>query len=274
MAGARLSSFKRGGGFLNNVDGVITGYQFTDEFPGGDSGSKKKKGDFNALYCILSARVDGAEDDVTTTLFAGGADDFEISEDGHTLEPLAEGGGMRANTPFFKFLESLIEHNFPETNFPEDVINFEAMIGTRVTFVQVVDEEATKKLGKKKSKDGKKEYNRTDLKVSAVLALPAVAGAKASKSAAAPAKGATKGKPAPEPEADDLNDEAVEALMNVLADADGSIQRAKLSVKIAQKVGLKNPNRAELSKLVFSEEFLGTEQGWSYDKKKQTVSAE
>lgn len=271
MAGARLSSFKRGGGFLNNVDGVITGYQFTDVFPGGDGDSKKKKGDFNALYFILNARVDGADDDVTTTLFAGSADDFEISDDGHTLEPLAEGGGLRAGTPLFKLLESLIEHGFPETNFPEDQINFEAMIGTRVTFVQVVDEEATKKLGKKKDKKTGKEYNRTDLKVSAVLALPQ-AEAPSKGAAKGAAKGA-KGKQA-EPETPDLNDEAVEALMGVLADADGSIQRSKLTVKVAQKVGLKNPNREELRKLIFSEEFLATEQGWSYDKKKQVIAAE
>jgi hypothetical protein len=80
--GARPSAFRKsGGGFLNQVDGVIAGYEFTDEFngvafvPGKVAGKDK----FHSLYCVLSARVDGAEEDVTTTLFVGGADDFEVS---------------------------------------------------------------------------------------------------------------------------------------------------------------------------------------------------
>ena len=34
MAGARPSSFKKGGGFLDGVDLTIVDYQFTDEFNG------------------------------------------------------------------------------------------------------------------------------------------------------------------------------------------------------------------------------------------------
>ncbi len=79
MAGARPSSFKAGGGFLNNVDGVIADYEFTGEFPGGGGKKPGKKGsDFNPLYFLLTVQVDGADDPSTTTLFVGSADDFEI----------------------------------------------------------------------------------------------------------------------------------------------------------------------------------------------------
>jgi hypothetical protein len=268
----RVGQFKRGGGFLNNVDGIITDYQFTDVFPGDGEKSNKKKGskDFNALYCILTARVDGADEDVTTTLFAGSADDFEISEDGHVLDPLVDGGALRQGTSFFKFIESLVEKGFPDSNFPEDTIDFTAMLNTRVTFVQVVDEEATKRLGKKKSKDGTKEYNRTDLKVSAVLALPAAEGKKGA--AATSAKGSTKGKKQEEPEEEDFTDEATNALVAVVADAGGSIAKSKLSVKIAQKIGLKNPNREAIRALALDDEFLAGVDGLTYDKKKQTLA--
>ena len=62
MAGARPSSFKAGGGFLNNVDGVIVNYEFTTEFPGSSGRASKKKSDFSPLYCVLSAQIDGADD--------------------------------------------------------------------------------------------------------------------------------------------------------------------------------------------------------------------
>lgn len=269
----RIGQFKKSGGFLNNVEGIIADYQFTDSFPGADN--KKKKGDFNPLYVILSARVDGADEDVTTTMFAGSSDDFEISEDGKTLEPLAEGGSLRTGTPFFKFLESLIEHGFPDSNFEEDVINFEPMIGTRVTYVQVVDEEATKRLGKKKSKDGKKEYARTDLKVSAVLALPAAeakSGGKSNLKAVAGGKGKAK-QEEPESDENEFNDDAVKALVAVIDDAGGEVAKAKLSVKLAQKIGLKNPNREAIRALALSDEFLASEQGWSWNAKKGLASA-
>ena len=281
----RLSQFKKGGGFLNNVDGTITGYKWTDQPPG--DGERSSKSDFTPLFFVLSARPDGADADVTTSLFAGSADDFEISDDGLSLEPLNEGNGLREGTALYTFLESLVNAGFPESNFPDDpaIINFEPIIGTRVTFVQIKDTKGMERAAAKyKSSNGKfnekgqrkdkktgKYYDLSSPGVSAVLALPGADGPKAGKGAKG-AKGSTKAKE--EPETDELNDEAVEALMAVLENADGSIARAKLTVAISKKVGLKNPNREALRKLTFSEDFLATEQGWSYDKKKQTITAE
>ena len=278
MAGARPSSFKRGGGFLNNVDGVITGYQWTDQAPQGKNSAKKKKGssDFNPLFFVLSARADSAEEDVTTSMFAGGADDFEISEDGLTLETIQEDGGLRQGTPFSKFMDSLLDKGFPEENLPEDSINYEAIIGTRVTFIQEKDVEATARAGKRKDQKTGKEYDRTNTVVSAVLALPSEGKAgKAGKGA----KANTKGKKADVADDDEEDDEAlmqlaVETLLAVVADADGSLVKGKLSVKIPQKMGLKHPHREAIRKLVSTDEFLKSEQGWSYDAKKGVITVE
>jgi hypothetical protein len=272
MAGARPSSFKRGGGFLNNVDGVITGYQWTDQFPG-DGKAKKGKSDFNPLFFVLSARADGAEDDVTTHIFAGGADDFEISDDGYTLEPLQEDGGLRQGTPFSKFLDSLLDKGFPEDALPEDSINYQAIIGTRVTFIQVKDMEATDRAGQRVDKKTGKKYDRTNTQIGAVLALPSAGGKAGSKGAKADTKG-KKAAAAAEEDDEDLTQLAVETLLAVIEDADGAITKNKLTVKIPQKLGLKHPHQQDVRKLATSDEFLKSEQGWTYDAKKGVIFAE
>lgn len=279
MAGARPSGFKKGGGFLNNVDGVITGYEFTTEFPGAESRPAKKSGkdDFNPLYAILKVRVDGADEDVATTLFAGSADDFEIEDDGHTLTPVDDSVGLRANTDWARLLTSLVDAGFPESNLPEDRINFEPIIGTRVRFKQERDEAAMVKAarsyrtsngkfnerGEKKGKDGK-YYPLTYVVVEAVLALPGSGTTKGKPAAKAvagkptPVKGATKpvaGKANGKVQ-EDLTALADETLQAILADNDGEIMKSKLPVKIAQKLGVKHPHREEVRRLIYSDEYL------------------
>ena len=112
--GARPSTYKKGGGFLNGVDGTITGYQWTDEFNGkafvAGRDPKTKKERFHSLYLVPTVRVDGADEDVNTTLFAGGYDDYEVSEDGLTLTDPAGGDvSIGANTAAGKLLQSLVD---------------------------------------------------------------------------------------------------------------------------------------------------------------------
>lgn len=274
MAGSRPTSFKKTGGFLNNVDGTIAGYEFTDVFPGSDGKPRKgaKQSDFNPLYCVLSARVDGAEDDVTTTLFVGSADEFTIEDDGHTLTP-NEDGALRASSEFATFIVSLVEAGFPETSLPEDRINYEAMIGTRVRFVQRPNEEKTKRLGKRKGKDGKAEYARTDLVVEQVysLATNGRATKKPMVKAAAPVKGKAVTKPGNGHAADvDLDELAVETLLGILADR-APINKAKLSVPVLKALKT-HPQRQDVYKLLFDDDFLAREEGWRYDATKQEVN--
>lgn len=284
--GARPSSFKKGGGFLNNVDGTFSDYSFLDSFPGQDGGSK---GDFTPLYFNFTVEVDGAEEPQSTTLFAGSADDFEISADGKTLTPVTEGGAPRAGTPFYRFLETIIAGGFDEELLPADdePINYETFIGQRMRFVQERDEKAIEKNkknyrksggklnedGYKKGKDGK-FYAPTNVIVETVYGeadvkpAPKAAAAKG-KTAAATSKAADK----KAPKADPIAVLAKETLLAILADNDGSIAHSKLPAKIVMKVGSKHPQKDDVRKVLLSDEFLSTEDGWSYDSKKKIVTA-
>lgn len=182
--GARPSSFRKGGGFLNGVIATIVGYEFSDEFngkpfePGRDPVTKKEK--FHSLFGKLVVRADDATEDTVTTLFVGGYDDFTVSPDGQVLTK----GDIGRNTAWGILITSMCENGFPETRFPESDTesDFRAIIGTRCKFVQKDNEEATKKLGKRKDPKSGREYKRQDLVVSEVLDLPkegATAGASA-----------------------------------------------------------------------------------------------
>jgi hypothetical protein len=233
MAGARPSSFKKSGGFLNNVDGVISSYEFTTEIPGGKKKAPVKgKEPFNSLFFRLDVRLDGADEDISTNLWVGSADDFEISEDGLTLTPLEETTSLRGGTAFAKFIDSLVQAGFPESNLSDSEINFESIVNTRVYFVQRIDEDATKRLGKRKGQDGK-EYNRTELVVEKVLSLPGTAPTKGKAGAkgkvAAPAAKGKAGKQA----APDVSEQAGEALIRyATAAGDTGIAKGKIRMKV------------------------------------------
>lgn len=273
--GSRPSAFKTGGGFLNNVDGIWKDYNFTTtpEAFTNKPKNKKKGGDddeFSALYVELTFDVDGADEPQTTTVFAGNADDFEISDDGKSLTPSSEGAGLYGGKPFHKYIASLVEAGFPESNFPDDEepINYEAALGTRLRLTQRVDEEATARLGKKKSKDGKKQYNRTDLVVEKVYALPGDAKASKStgKTSAKPAKGGKK--------EFDLDEASSEVLISLLNDAkDNTIQKANLPNLLVKALKKDNPNREDIRRRTYSDDFLETQNGWTYDasSKKQLI---
>lgn len=301
--GARPSQFKKGGGFLNNVDGVITGYTFTDEFngepfrPGKDPKTKKDK--FHSLNTLLAVRVDGADEDVTTTLFTGGWDDFNVSEDGLTIwdsqyeteeEAIAAGTEARqigANTALAKFINSLVkpvddlDNGFPEDKLPEDSINFEPIIGTRVRFVQRDNAEDTKKLGKRKGANGK-EYSRQDLLVSTVYSLPGA------EQEAAPATKAAKGgkvvkgtKPAVAVKVAakakgnghvDIPELSQTTLQAILAESGGTTTKTKLGMKVLQKLMKRPDDREEVRNWLFDDKNLSGIEGVTYNKAKGTIT--
>lgn len=290
--GARPSSFKKGGGFLNGVDGTITGYLFTDEFNGEPFKAGKIK-DYktgkpvdkpHSLNVLLSVRADGADEDITTTLKAAGDfDEWEVSDDGHTLTPVEDGRELGAGTAFAKLIASLCKpedggEGFPEERLPEDSINYEAIIGTRVRFAQKTDARRTKEFGQRKGKDGK-SYDRQDLVIETVYELPTAEGksngktARPTKTTTSPSKTTGKSSKAAKTDDVDLDTLAKETLLSIVADADGSIAKNKLSMKVLQKL-MKHPQRENVRKLVFTDDFLAQEDGWTYNKSKQEVRVE
>jgi hypothetical protein len=115
--------------------------------------------------------------------------------------------------------------------------------------------------GQRLGKDGK-FYNQTRLAVEQVYE------ASEAKSSARPS--AKDGKASKASKGPNLNDIATETLLAILKDSDGQIAKAKLPVKIQTKLGSKHPQREDLRKLIFSDEFLEREEGWTYDRKSKS----
>ena len=149
-------------------------------------------------------------------------------------------------------------------------------MGRRGGLVQRTNVEDTKRLGKRKDKKTGKEYDRQDLVVDQVYDLPGVetkSNGKSAKPVAAKAAVKTTGKPngkVVEPESDDVEDLAKSTLLDILTDADGKIAKSKLSMKVLTKL-MKHPQREDVRKLIFTDDFLELEDGWAYNKAKQLV---
>lgn len=309
--GARPTSFKKGGGFLDGVDVTFVDYQFTDEFNGEPFKPGKIKDDKGKLIdkphnvnAFITFQVDGAEEPTTTTLkVSGNFDDWAISDDGHamwdasyeTIEEAeandADAKQLPAGTAFAKFVTSFVEADATGQlveSLPEARIDYSALIGARIRTVQKTDAERTKKYGQKKSKNGK-SYDRKDLVVEQIYSFgeeaeqaPAPTPAKAipkpaakavaTKPAAKPTPAKAKGKPAPAPEPEfDLDAETSSALKEVLQAAGGSLKKGQLSMKLLN-ARMQHPEREAIRKRVFDDEFLASVDGVSYDKAKGTVT--
>lgn len=272
---SRPSAFKKGGGRLNGVDGTIAGYEFTTEFPFQGDRPAAKKSEFNSFWMVLSVRVDGADEDTIEPLWAGNADNFEISDDGLTLTAVETGFELGANTDAGRFIASLCEAGFPESNLPDvtNEVNFEPIIGTRCRFVQVAQVGKDGKVMKRLVKKGKfkgKEFDQTATQVGNVLALATLAKAAGKTAAAKVTKG--NGKAAPSPEVSEL---ASATLLDILGDTDeGSIAKAKLRMKIIAKLGPKHAQRDDVIKMLNDEAFLASMDGVTYDPadKAQTIA--
>lgn len=291
MPGSRPSQFKHGsGGFLNDVDGVIVSQEFTYQF--GDNEPKRGEETKN-IYSALTVRQDGADEDVTVHLYVGsgefGDNDryFTISDDATALEASDDDMAIWGESPWAGFINSLVVAGFPDTLLPEEEISYQAIVGTRVRFVQVEEiDKATGKVRMRKAKKGKfkgREFKQTTTQVSKVLALPGEKpekGKSASKtngSGGRPTQAVSSGKKSKtttSPSEDDIEALAAETLLAILEANGGSIDKAKLPVKVLNKLGAKHPQKEEIRRVLYTDDFLATEQGWTYDKasKKQTIT--
>lgn len=286
MAGSRPSQFKKGGGGrLNNVDGVITGYEFTPVFPFGEStGSSKFEA---AMYAILKVRVDGSEEDVLEPLkICNESAVDEIVDHGHTLVPKSEDFELSPNSKWSKLIASLCaapgsgtngSGGFDEANLPEDRINYEPIIGARCRFARVKDVETQEKFGKKVDKKTGKEFDRDYLTVARFYGMEKPAGKGTAARTVTKAAGKTNGKAVEV----DLTVEAQEALGGLLAKFGGSAPKAKLvSAQGQMFLKSKYPENADaIRKLIYDDDFLvaaveaGAISGYEQGTKQQTITA-
>lgn len=255
-----MSLFRKQGG----QDGVITGYKFEAKVWESD---KKGVDPYTKLNVTLEFRPDGAEED-TKRFMDGGFlyDGTTVSDDGQNVESENEGAIIQENSEFARFIASFIEQAPPMEALLEagEGRNFAAITGARVQLVNWVDEEATKKFGKRKVKSGPnkgKEYARTELRIGKVYALPEEGAKKGTKAASKPAAAAPKGgtKKAPKKDEPDTSvaDTAIVAMVG--AAKDGVLLKKSIGpavVRYALSAGIKGDEREALRKQLVSEDYL------------------
>lgn len=282
--GARPSTAAKAGsgGRLNNVDGTITGYRWTDEFrgepfeAGNYPGTKDPK--FHWLFLELSYRIDGADEDAIEPLKAGDFEQFEVSEDGLTLTNVNGGECvLRENQPAMIFVKSLVDANFDENRLSDDPdsINYEPIIGTRVRFSQtpLLDRNgnAKTKVVSKGTHKGK-TFPVTTTTVDQVYELPGKKAAKGTSKVDAKGK---KAEVADNDEESSVEDLAKAFILKVVADAPkGKLAKAKVSMALLKpEFGMfKHPEREPVRKLLLSDKFLSTEDGWKYDEEAEVIT--
>lgn len=252
-------------------EGTITDYSFLPYFPFDED---QEEGD--NIYMLLEITPDGADEPTKRSLYLGSGQFLKIEDDGKTLVSSDDDGVPRLydQGEVFKFIASLEEAGFPaEARFPdiaeEKKINFEAMIGWRVRVTNEIDEEATKKLGKRKVTKGKhkgKEFNRTYTKVTKVFGeAEATKPAKAEKAkGSAAAKGGKATKPADDEDEDEapaVNKKAAVKFLKALLEGakNGAIEKSGLPLAItrqAAKDKMDTEDRDALRKYLTDEDNL------------------
>jgi len=288
---------KGGGGFLNNVDGEVVDLIFTDNPDFGAKAPERKEGDFTALWGALTVQQDGSEEPDTTHLFAGSADDFVITEDGHGLQPV-DGAELWGSTPFYRLYSSMVEHGLDDVEPAEDgTLDFSHIAGHRYRFVQVRDEEAMARTaktyrksrgkinekGQRKGKDGK-YYDLRALEVSEVYDgdAPAPKAARTARpvvgKATAPVKPAARGKaPARGNGEADIAEFAKATLLDILGSAKGNtISKSGLNLAITRKL-VKDARRDDVRRYLYDDsalEAIEADGEIEYDKsgKAQTIT--
>lgn len=269
-----------GGGRLSNVDGTITDYAFSDQFPYESKQPRKKdKEVYPSLWFNVSVKQDGADEAIIEPVFAGDNTQWTVSDDGHTLSPNEDS----ENTPrlfgaIVALLGSMFDAGFAEPDYEEGGdVDLTSLLNQRFRWAQVKDEEGTKRAGKQKGKDGK-EYDRRRLEVTqyhgeATQEAPATKRAPVSTFAkSGKSNGAAKNAKVKDEE--ELVEYTDATLIDILTAAkNNKIDKSALTGAVTRKL-LGNPKREAVRKLMFSDEYLNREEGWLYDQssKGQTIT--
>lgn len=291
---------KQSGGFTGNLDAL------TFESKEWKDGAKP----YHTITMKLVISKDGADAPIEQYLPAGffyPKDGQSISDDGETLE---NGAQVGENTEAARFIASAVTAGaVSESDLLDDNgngTNFSALVGKRYDIGREINEErqlaaGAKKLGKLKAasaskeelmkagrqqdkKDKTKFYNHSFLVIQGVLGDAAVAPAPVNvkvkeipKSAAPVAKSAKGGKAnGAIKTAPDASELAVTILVDFLADAkDNTLKTSALSSLVVRKAvedDMDNDTRDAIRTLFKDAEFLGREEGWSFNADAKTVA--
>lgn len=240
--------FTEGGGLIDDIDVILKENVF-DMF------------DYNGTVQpgvpSLKITMDHEGDNVIQYYSMGSANDWLPSEDGKQLIAVGKAQNIRLSSNGGIFLKSLIDAGFPADKLSDDI---SILDGLQAHVIRVP---APKRPGLEKKE---KKYEDTILIVSEIKALPwekktpKGAPAKAASKAAAGKKAPAKKEEATE--GDDASDEATNVILAILADA-GSVSKKELPGMIF-KTEKDNPNRNDIIKMAFDEEFLNNGP-WNYE---------
>src|SRR3990167_9368223 len=289
---SRLAGMK-GGGFLNNVDGVFSDYEYTNRFPG-------ETEDSDDLFLVVTVTPDGGEA-VQTTLRAGSGQ-FLTVQDRHTVvNGECNAARIWDKADAYRFLSSIEEAGVdPIDDTDVSILSHTTLLGRRMRFEQEKDVErmaARAKAGKNpKRVDEKtgKEYDHTRLIVRTVYdsapvkaagsgpkgAPKTVAGKAAPKAVIArpgrSAVGSTTGAASaarPSDQSGSVDSEATAYLKAVLTDEGGTVLRSDLTRLVTTKLlADRNPNREKIRKRVYEEAFLSSVDGIEFGAVGQQIS--
>ena len=259
--GVRISikpSDQQHGGILDDADVLIKSMLFTTF----DYNGQTEPG---LSLEVVFQQENGEE--TTQNYSAGKLERMVPSADGRYTEQAvgANATGLNDNCNAGMFMRSLVEQGFPEDKIDEAQGSTEVFEGTVVH----VNQQAQKKRAGLANQD---DRQRTILLVTRILQLPWEAEGAAKPAAKAPAqvKGGKvslvkpNGAAATSP-ADDLNDEAGAAILQVLEKNNGTVAKKVLGMQVFRVLG-QSPNRSAILNLVASDDFLASENApWNFD---------
>lgn len=200
----------------------------------------------------VSMEVEGIDEPVDQYFSAGSGKDWEPSKDGTKLVSIGSAKGINKTSNFGILMLSLIEANFPKDKIGEDCTVFEGM---KCHMIRVA---APKREGivKAPRADGK-VYEDQNLIVDSIISLPWDKKGKATGKTAAQGKETTK-------PAGDAADKAQTVVMEILGANPKGLDKKKLAGAVFNALKA-DPDRNEIVKLVYDEEFLGGGP-WTYEK--------
>ncbi len=261
------------GGFLNNVDVVVTDINWVVGDTAKIKQGKNKGKDFTPLLLLPEFTVDGASEPTSQRLLVGNAENmtFEISDDGKTIE-FSE-GGLYANSEagiFLNSCESPEDGDLQVTDFGDDdnaaLIDVTALVNARMRLVRPANEDRPQQKGK----DGKM-YDARDLKCAEIYEIGETEkSAKKSGKTTAPVKGKPADDEAVEPE-----DAAKIALLRYLEAAkDRTLPVSKLKTKVStdEEFAKDAKLRKAVVALLEDADFLKEIDEVEYNSKKGTIT--
>lgn len=237
-----------GGGLLDDVDAVVKEASFAMfDYQG------QRSIPIPTLQLILE--VEGEEKTYQQNWSVGKPEDWMPSEDGKRLIAIGKAQGLNTTSNTMLFLTSLVNAGYPEDKLTDDVSD---LVGLEAHFNRVA---APNRAGLVK-KEG--DRDQTVLIVTDIKKLPW----ETKKATGKPAKTATTkaGKtvaPPPTEGGVDLSTKAAETIMEIVVEEGGTLAKKAIPAALFKKLA-GDPDKNDILKIAYKDDFLGAIEGLSY----------